>query len=221
MLRSSSSDSDVVEERLDRHDRRRLSEAYYSVQSGAAEMRKYFDVVVAPSDGTSRDVVEMLSASSKEDADTLLRAVRALNDVAASMTHYETLSSRADAVRMSAWMLDDSKDVLLAMEQTLIVLAAGQLDAATATMLAEAREHAATCRRIAQNGEQVCAAFGVAAQGAEATLTAFDDDDDDSFDSDHSSEDEAKETMLATDADFFDVVDTWVIGGGDDEQASP
>ena len=195
---------------LSRHDRRKLSEAFYSVQGAADELQGYFVEISEPTDATSSEVVEMLTASAKQDAVTLDRAVHAFIDVVSSFVYYDILYQiHADSTKMLTNKMAAASRLLVSHIEAIIVrLAVGNLEKASEIAFDASLNNAKACQVISKNAETIC--FNYTTHPTMETIdmtgntfVTMSDDDDESFDSDHDTGDEDDEAATLNTTNFI------------------
>jgi len=202
-------------QQLDRHDRRRLSEAFFSVQSAANEVRNFFQEIAAPSDdATPGEIVEVLLASTATDVTTLERAMDMMCEVVASFNdHYGERAFDMEALdEHMPKMTSAVKDVKMAIDRAVVAVRLGSVSTATDTLLATALANESACRELVTLTERVCLVFGVATRAAAATaastampMLSLGDEvsGESSFDSNDDSEDAAYDLTMSMTADFI------------------
>jgi len=200
----------MVLESLSRHDRRRMSEAFYSVQGSSDELKRYFEEVAAPRDATPGEIVELLTASAKHDADTLERAVREFSDVISSFVYYDNMHSAygEETRTMINDMETDVRRLTSNIEAVIVRLKTHDKEKALQIAFDAALNNAQICRLISSKAESICFKYGNV-EGSnvvdvtDTLMTLSDSDDDESFDSNHDSADELDEEVLLNTTNFI------------------
>lgn len=209
--------------RLDRHDRRLLSEDFSSVQASVGEVRRFFAEIMSPSDEAAvDDVADTLLEPAKRDWQTLVRAVGDFRQTIVSFDHYgETAFDTREGVRLLTAISEQVQVLEVALDRARV---AAQLDGSATRVLVECAPQAeSACRALTSFAERVCVVYGVNTRGAAESggarvgnvevepetellmpLLLLNDDADSSFDSNDDSGDDEREMELTRSANFID-----------------
>jgi len=146
-------------------DRRRMRDAYWAVHGSIEELAAYFQETVAPRDGTSRDVIEVLTESAIKDVaflqrslDYFARIVRSLQVVYASL--YGDADAREQEIGQLYLTLQDVRNTV---ERAYVCVHTKRVKEQQQTLVGDAT-----------NALDLCRAIGA---GAHATFTSFMRDD--------------------------------------------